>query len=214
LNENDDGSDEKSAEIEPVNKIKNEVRENQKRHEKSLKNTFGWARVDILTMVICCTFLTSLCFSIVVEVIQTLFHINHHGDHMHHEEEYHLFTYQFCIILGALGLVLNGISYLLIGGYTYHQGSFLHLTSDGNVYILNRVDVDGNKLATPKHITNKSQKIHEMMRDTCSAFFVIVCSIIIEFCHEKDTFVVKMIDPTFSIISIIVLLTLSYPYSK
>lgn len=197
-------------------RIKNRANEQQKRHEKSLKNTFGWARVDILTMVICCTFLTSLCFSIVVEVIQTLFHINHHGDHMEHQDEddYHLFTYEFCIILGALGLVLNGISYLLIGGYTYHQGSFLHLTSDGNVYILNRVDVDGMKLANPKYIARKSQKVHEIMRDSCSAFFVIVCSIIVVFCQEKDNLAVKMIDPAFSLLSIAVLLFLSYPYSK
>lgn len=212
--ENDDSDEQKKSEIEPVNKKKSEVSEQQKRHEKSLKNTFGWARVDILTMVICCTFLTSLCFSIVVEVIQTLFHIDHHGDHMDHAEEYHLFTYEFCIILGALGLVLNGISYLLIGGYTYHQGSFLHLTSDGNVYILDRVEDGGNKAKIPKQEKSKSQKIHELMRDTCSAFFVIVCSIIIVYCKEKDNFFVKIIDPFFSLLSIGVLLFLSYPYSE
>lgn len=94
-----------------------EKKTQQHQHEKSLKNTFGWARVDVLTMVIVCTFLTSLCFSAVVEVIQTLFHIGH-NDHVAHEEEFHSYTYETIIILGALGLVLNGISYLLIGGYT------------------------------------------------------------------------------------------------
>lgn len=147
-----------------------------KQHEKSLKNTFGWARVDVLTMVIVCTFLTSLCFSVVVEVIQTLFHI-HHKDHVEHSEEFHHFTYEFCIILGALGLVLNGISYLLIGGYTYHQGSFLHLTADGNVYILDRVVTDGRKISDSKEmkIEKKSQKFHELSRDICSKLKIQNC---------------------------------------
>lgn len=121
-------------------------------------------------MVIVCTFLTSLCFSIVVEVIQTLFHIQH-NDHVEHEE-FHSYTYETCIILGALGLILNGISYLLIGGYTYHQGSFLHLTPDGNVYILDRVVDDGRKISDSKEtkVERKSKKIHELSRDICSEF--------------------------------------------
>lgn len=146
-----------------------EKKKQQNQREKSLKNTFGWARVDVLTMVIVCTFLTSLCFSIVVEVIQTLFHIQH-KDHVDHGDEFHNYAYETCIILGALGLVLNGISYLLIGGYTYHQGSFLHLTADGNVYILDRVVTDGRKISDSKEVKNerKSQKFHELSRDVCS----------------------------------------------
>jgi Co/Zn/Cd efflux system component len=120
-------------------------------------------------MVIVCTFLTSLCFSVVVEVIQTLFHIEH-KDHVQHEEEFHSFSSETCIILGALGLILNGISYLLIGGYTYHQGSFLQLTADGNVYILDRVVTDGRKISDSKEskIERKTQKLHELSRDVCS----------------------------------------------
>jgi len=143
----------------------------QRQHEKSLKNTFGWARVDVLTMVIVCTFMTSLCFSVIVEVIQTLFHIGH-KDHVGHKNEFHSYRYEICIILGALGLVLNGITYLLIGGYTYHQGSFLHLTSDGNVFISDSVVTDGRKIAGSKDgkVERKSQKLHELSRDTCSKF--------------------------------------------
>lgn len=199
-----------------IEKIEKERKaKSQSQHERSLRNTFGWTRIDVLAMVICCVFLTSLCFSIVVDVMHKLFHIGH-SDHMDHDEEYHLFTYEFCIILGALGLVLNGISYLLIGGYTCHQGSFLHLTADGNVYILDRAhDNNGRKTSDSEQRTSrKSQKIHEMSRDTCSAFFVIVCSIIVVFCQEKNSYVVKIVDPAFSIISIAVLLGLSYPYSE
>lgn len=104
-----------------------EKKTQQRQHEKSLKNTFGWARVDVLTMVIVCTFMTSLCFSIVVEVIQTLFHIDH-NDHKSHKDDFHAYPNEIIIILGALGLVLNGISYLLIGGFTFHQVCCLTVT--------------------------------------------------------------------------------------
>lgn len=162
---NAEDTEKKEVAVKPMSESKKQ----QHQHEKSLKNTFGWARVDVLTMVIACTFLTSLCFSAVVEVFQTLFHIQH-KDHVEHEDEFHHFTYETCIILGALGLVLNGISYLLIGGYTYHQGSFLHLTSDGNVFILDRVVTDGRKVSDSKEtkVERKSKKLHELSRDVCS----------------------------------------------
>lgn len=163
----DFGEDQTQKEI--VAKHMSDKKKQQQRHEKSLKNTFGWARVDVLTMVIVCTFLTSLCFSIVVEVIQTLFHVNH-KDHVDHDQEFHTYTYGTCIALAVLGLVLNGISYLLIGGYTYHQGSFIHLSPDGTVYILDRVVEDGRKItdSAEAKIEPKSQKFHELSRDTCS----------------------------------------------
>lgn len=72
-----------------------------------LKNTFGWARIDVIMMLICFVFLASLCFSTLVEALQTLVHIDHH-DEMHHPIP--------VLIVGACGLLLNGICYLLIGG--------------------------------------------------------------------------------------------------
>jgi solute carrier family 30 (zinc transporter), member 1 len=146
--------------------------QHQQQTNQSLKNTFGWARVDVLFMVIVCTFLTSLCFSVVVEVIQTLSHVNH-NDHIEHKDEFHSYAYEICIVLGALGLVLNGISYLLIGGYTFHQGSFLHLTADGNVYILDRVSIDSRRPTNESNeskMKRKSQLLHNLSRDACSKF--------------------------------------------
>lgn len=227
----DFGEDQQQKEI--VAKHMSEKKKQQQRHEKSLKNTFGWARVDVLTMVIVCTFLTSLCFSIVVEVIQTLFHVNH-KDHVDHDQEFHSYTYGTCIALAVLGLVLNGISYLLIGGYTYHQGSFIHLSPDGTVYILDRVVEDGRKITDSREQKTepKSEKFHELMRDTCSelnfflivqrfhlnqltgAVMVIICSAIIVFCGESESLLARLVDPVSSLVSIAILLALSYPYSK
>lgn len=75
--------------------------------ETTLKNTFGWARIDVIFMLICFVFLASLCFSLIVEALQTLVHINH-------QDEMHYPIPVMC--LGATGILLNGICYLLIGG--------------------------------------------------------------------------------------------------
>lgn len=75
--------------------------------EKKLKNTFGWARIDVLVMLSGFVFLASLCFSLVVEALQTLVHIDHQHE-MHHPIP--------VMCVGASGLLLNGLCYLLIGG--------------------------------------------------------------------------------------------------
>lgn len=104
-----------------------ETKANQ--HENSLRNTFGWTRIDILTRLIVGIFLAAFCFSLLIEAIQTLIHIDH-NDAMHFPKA--------VFVLGIGGLILNGFCYLLIGGYTYHQGNFLHITSSGDV-VSNRV---------------------------------------------------------------------------
>jgi solute carrier family 30 (zinc transporter), member 1 len=137
-------------------------------HRHVLKNTFGWTRIDVLTMLIVCIFLAALCFSLLVEALQTLIHIDHQ-DTMHFPIS--------VLILGCIGLVLNGLCYLLIGGYTYHQGSFLHLTSSGDV-VLDRITTSGNRDGE-RELTKgkkpdedqeppKTQSTREMCRDSCS----------------------------------------------
>uniref|UniRef100_A0A1Q3FL19 Putative zn2+ transporter znt1 n=1 Tax=Culex tarsalis TaxID=7177 RepID=A0A1Q3FL19_CULTA len=188
----------------------------QQQRENSLRNTFGWARIDVLTMLVVCIFMASFCFSAVVEALQTLSHI-HHQDAMHFPIP--------VLILGALGIVLNGFCYLLIGGYTYHQGSFLYITSSGNVVLDRVVSGDGIRKGerrlsgSRKHVAGmnydmpKRQSVREMMRDVCSTLFVIICSMIVHYTNEdEDTS--KFVDPLFSILSCVVLMTLSYPYMK
>lgn len=158
-------------------------KQQQQQHERSLKNTFGWTRIDILTMLIVCIFLAALCFSALVEAIQTLIHIGHQ-DTMHMPG--------IVLLLGILGLVLNGLCYLLIGGYTYHHGSFLHVTEQGNV-VLDRIvsttgiqkgprRLSGNTIQEAIDCTlnenkrapievRKRQNSREMIRDVSSKIF-------------------------------------------
>ncbi|XP_016997102.2 proton-coupled zinc antiporter SLC30A1 [Drosophila takahashii] len=211
------------AETEAQTRAKRECR------EQKLRNTFGWARIDILTMLIVFIILASLSFSLVVEALQTLVHIDHQ-DTMHLPIP--------VMMLGFVGLILNGLTYLLIGGYTLHQGSFLHLTPGGNV-VLDRPAMSSNldlslepmqrQLSKSRndrqlreeleaevgsvYFATKRQGAVEMLRDVSSTIFVIVCAAIV-YVAEDEQHTAKFIDPVLSIFSCVLLVTLSYPYMK
>lgn len=128
----------------------------------------------------------SFRFSFAVEALQTLIHIDHQ-DSMHHPVA--------VILLGAAGIVLNGICFLMIGGYTHHQGSFLHITSTGDVVLDGIVSDEGlrrgerrlsrtkrdqttpgtaakeskvSDITAEKRPTERSYILHEVFRDICS----------------------------------------------
>ncbi|XP_016974888.1 zinc transporter 1 [Drosophila rhopaloa] len=202
--------------------------QNQARREQKLRNTFGWARIDILTMLIVFIILASLSFSLVVEALQTLVHIDHQ-DTMHLPIP--------VMMLGFVGLILNGLTYLLIGGYTLHQGSFLHLTPGGNVVLDRPMSSNLDLSLTPMqkqlsksrndrqlreeleaevgsvYFATKRQGAVEMLRDVSSTIFVIVCAAIV-YVAEDEQHTAKFIDPVLSIFSCVLLVTLSYPYMK
>ncbi|XP_034656837.1 zinc transporter 1 [Drosophila subobscura] len=196
--------------------------------EQKLRNTFGWARIDILTMLIVFIILASLSFSLVVEALQTLVHIDHQ-DTMHLPIP--------VMMLGFVGLILNGLTYLLIGGYTLHQGSFLHLTPGGNVVLERSMSSNMDLSLKPMqrqlsksrndrqlreeletevgsvYFATRRQGAVEMLRDVSSTIFVIVCAAIV-YVAEDEQHTAKFIDPVLSIFSCILLISLSYPYMK
>lgn len=104
----------------------NETKTHRRRATRSLRNTFGWMRIEILTMLIAGIFLGAFCFSLIIEAIQTLIHISH-KDTMHYPVA--IFT------LAVGGLILNAFCYLLIGGYTHHQANFRRITPAGDVVL-------------------------------------------------------------------------------
>ncbi|XP_071630627.1 uncharacterized protein Znt77c isoform X1 [Temnothorax longispinosus] len=179
--------------------------------DRRMKNTFGWARIDIVTMLVCCVFLASFCFSLLMEALQTLVHIDH-LDEMHHPLP--------VLCIGVSGILLNAFCYILIGGFTFNQGIFLHVTKSGDVILCRNVSSQETKdgeqqlsaqtrrspLAIPK-----SEGLREMCRDVLGCVFVILVSILVYF---TDSDVAKYIDPVFAIISSISLFVLCYPYMK
>ncbi|XP_059480117.1 uncharacterized protein LOC132199433 isoform X3 [Neocloeon triangulifer] len=200
--------------------------------ERKLKNTFGWARIEVLLMMVGTVFLASLCFSLIVEAVQTLFHIGH-SDAMHYPLH--------VMIIGACGLILNGACYFLIGGYTFHQGSFLHVNAEGNVVLdrdlteknvrvgsrqlsarravvredavsqIEKCEVETKPAEAHLHSAQRRQGAREMFRDVSSCLFVIVCAAIV---YQTDPHFAKYIDPGLSIVSSLLLLALSYPYMR
>ena len=77
------------------------------------KNTFGWARAEVLGALINSVFLVALCFTILVEALQRLFH----DEHIHDPE--------LMLIVGVLGLVINIIGLALFAGHGHSHGKVL-----------------------------------------------------------------------------------------
>ncbi|KAL3266787.1 hypothetical protein HHI36_010944 [Cryptolaemus montrouzieri] len=179
--------------------------------EHKLKNTFGWARIDVVSMLICCVFSASLCFSVVLAALQIFVHI----DHLH--EMHHPIS---VLCMGVAGFLVNTCCYILIGGYTFHQGSFLYVTKGGEV-VLNKVAPTQSvrqgerRLSRTKTISselrNKRQSFNEMCRDVVGCILVIICSIWVHFADDRS---IKFIDPGIAVIHAVSLMILSFPYMK
>lgn len=75
--------------------------------KKWSKNTFGWARAEVLGALVNAVFLVALCFSITIEAVKRLIE----------EEEIH--DPKYIVVVGVLGLLVNVIGlFLLYGEYS------------------------------------------------------------------------------------------------
>lgn len=85
--------------------------------KKWSKNTFGWARAEVLGALINCVFLCALCFSIFVESLKRFYD----------PEEIH--SPHLILIVGAIGLMVNLVGLLLFRGnqHSLNPLSFLNL---------------------------------------------------------------------------------------
>lgn len=130
-------------------------------------------RVEILTMLIAGIFLGAFCFSLVVEAVQTLIHIEH-------QDTMHLPVAVFS--LGVGGLILNLFCYLSIGGYTYHQGSFMHITPAGDVVLDKMVNNEGGlrrgeqRSFKSKHSSGGASENNGVIQSTASSIQIDVPS--------------------------------------
>lgn len=162
--------------------------------EKKLKNTFGWARIEVVLMLGGCVFLASLSFSLVVEAIQTLIHIDHQ-DPMHQPTS--------VFIIGFVGILIHGLCYLLLGGPVV-QNAKVPDEESANA-LLNT----GQLLKKKIQVKNCSSR--EICRDVVGCTMVMICSIVVIF---TDPSIAKFVDPGISIISAAILLYLKYPNMK
>lgn len=180
---------------------------------RTLKNTFGWARIEVLGLLISLLTLGALCFSVLVEAIQTMVHFSH-IDAMHHP----------LLVLGiaAAGLVLNIVSCLFIGDFMNTQARSVSVWSD-------TVEVS---ITVPQEVAfGKSQNLWPGSRrkcadgelgkeNTCKSTtmdFVrhLSCSIIAMICACLVYFiggtVALFADPILAIVSVFLLAASTYP---
>jgi len=80
--------------------------------KNSPKNTYGWARAEVLGALVNAVFLVALCFTIFVEAIQRLTHSNK------------IEKVDSMIFVGIAGLVINVLGLLLF--YSHGQSSEDH----------------------------------------------------------------------------------------
>ncbi|CAG2101704.1 unnamed protein product [Medioppia subpectinata] len=74
--------------------------------EKTVKNTFGWARIEVLGMLVNMTFLVALTFSLLVEGIQQLVHSSH--------EISEPTNYNLLFAFGVFGFIFNLIYFNIL----------------------------------------------------------------------------------------------------
>ncbi|RWS22680.1 zinc transporter 1-like protein, partial [Leptotrombidium deliense] len=74
-------------------------------NESTLKNTFGWARIEVLGAMFNMIFFAALCFSVTVEGLQSLAHSSHEKTKP---------TYPHLLMVGGVaGFILRILLYVM-----------------------------------------------------------------------------------------------------
>ncbi|XP_076351479.1 proton-coupled zinc antiporter SLC30A1-like [Tachypleus tridentatus] len=196
--------------------------------ERTLKNTFGWARVEVLGVLVNMLFLVALCFSVCVESLQTIFHASH--ENTQPRFPYGLLTF------GLIGLFLNCICTILIGGYTQHQGCYLSVHGDDvqvNLVLgtdehaseprqvepvghtsesLPYVQSCGSDSNEVKQYSRNLRRVLDFLRDSCSCVLVTVVAYFVLYLDGRG--VTEYADPLLGLTTVVVLIATSYPLMK
>lgn len=188
---------------------------------KTLKNTFGWARIKVLGLLFNMLFLGALCFAVSVEAVQTMVHASHENT----EPRYP----RLIIVLGVVDFILNIICFLLIGGYTHHQGCSMIIQGDdvqmncvltesvggSSKYSENReIEAKEKVPQNTPYKTSRNCWDHQLLdvsRDVSSCLTVIACGCVILL---MDGLILKYADAILAMASVVVLLSTTYPFVK
>lgn len=158
--------------------------------ENSLKNTFGWARMEVVGSLSSLVFLSSLCFASFIECLQTLFHTSH-LDTMHHPDW----------IMGVAGgnVVVWIFTFVVLGGYSNHQTEAVRNTMGGKY--------------RREHATTRRCRFSDMFRDLVGPFLTIGTAWAVHFHVVTEKYSVYM-DPVIGLIYILILTCSSIPIIK
>lgn len=168
------------------------------KNTRSVKNTFGWARIEFLGNLFNATFLASLSFSATVESVQQLIHLSGHGSHSHGMHEPLTVT-----ILGGVRLALALITFG--GRYAIRDGSRnfrVSYTQTAGVELC--VESSGSCSGTSENGSISSRKIQPppiiypnvgvaVLREFIGPVLIITCGIIYMFYQQTNW--CRYIDP-------------------
>lgn len=185
--------------------------------KKWSKNTFGWARAEVLGALINAVFLCALCFSIFVESLKRFYD----------PEDIH--NPLLILAVGVVGLVINLVGLLLFKGHGHghsHGGGIESHSHAHNHHhhVPTSEDINDNHMTpsgtptpppTPNAIqmrTSSQMNMHgvflHVMADALGSVIVIISASIIAFTSWPYT---KFVDPALSLIMVCIIMRSTWP---
>lgn len=186
--------------------------------KKWSKNTFGWARAEVLGALVNAVFLVALCFSITIEACKRFI------------EEEHIHEPQLLVVVGVIGLLVNVIGLFLLydhGGSAHGHshggltGSHNKLTRLANV----NDDNENNSFIYPNQQQPTIQKKHHghshdptqmnmrgaflhVLSDALGSIIVIISALVVWLSEWKYRY---YMDPALSIVLVVLILHSVWP---
>jgi len=164
----------------------------------SLKNTFGWRRMEVVGSISSLVFLFSLCFGTIIEALQTLFHTSH-LDTMHHPD--------WIMVLVSVNVAVWLLSFFIIGGYSYHQGRAVTQAKPSK-----KVYMHDEKMSGCSRFMEKT-RMADVVRDLFGCGFTLLCSSLVHYKVVTEDYSAYL-DPVISIAYMVILVWTCIPMVK
>jgi Co/Zn/Cd efflux system component len=166
--------------------------------DRSLKNTFGWRRIEVVGSIASLVFLFSLCFATMIEALQTVFHTSH-LDTMHHPK------WIMVLVGGHVAVWL--VSFFVIGGYSYHQSRAVRQEKPS------RLHARAEETVSACSSFMKTTRVMDVTRDLCGCVFTfLTCSLVYYQVVTEDYS--AYLDPIISMVYIVFLIWTCLPLVK
>ncbi|KAG0411225.1 hypothetical protein HPB47_011656 [Ixodes persulcatus] len=200
--------------------------------ERTLKNTFGWARVEVLGTLVNMLFLMALCFAISVAAVQTIVHASHENTEPHYP--------MLLLCFGIIGLSVDIVCYLVIGGSKSRRGCNLGIVSGTDVqfnFVVGGDSSSGDETPLPcqvhpDDVTPKQLEallpqqagtiahplsggwrecLLEAVRTCGGCLMVVGCACAV---HFGSGLLPRYVDPVLAVVAVAILICTSYPRMK
>uniref|UniRef100_T1L0V4 Zinc transporter 1 n=1 Tax=Tetranychus urticae TaxID=32264 RepID=T1L0V4_TETUR len=163
-----------------------------------VKNTFGWARAEVLGALVNAVFLIALCFSIFVESIKRFYN----------PEELH--APSLLLGVGVAGLIVNIIGLILFhgaGGHSHNKNHKDYDETEGGENGLKKDEPTKQVPQSSDQMNIRGVFLH-ILADALGSVIVCISALIIMF---TDWSIVDYVDPTLSILMVTLIMYSTWP---